>query len=142
MDPITIATGLAGLLAQTLEISRILRTYTSGVKNAPEDARSVLNEISSLSYVLEQLTKFLQAEETNTKCSGRFRETSALCSVITICKNHVETLYRKLKFEGTPKRGSLQRLKWPFEKDEYVELMEVLHRCSQTFTFSLTIDNW
>jgi len=39
-------------------------------------------------------------------------------------------------------RDLLQRLKWPFEKDECVELVEVLHRCSQTFTFSLTIENW
>ena len=142
MDPFTISTGLVGLLSLTLEISRILSTYTSGVKNAPKDARSVLTEISSLSHVLEQLTKFLQAEETNTKCSGRFRETSALCSVIAICKNHIETLYRKLKFQGTPQRDLLHRLKWPFEKDECAELVDVLHRCSQTFTFSLTIENW
>ena len=91
MDLFTIAMGLAGLLSLTREISRILSIYTSGVKNAPKDARSILTEISSLSHVLGQLIKFLQAEETNTKCSGGFREISALCSVIAICKNHIET---------------------------------------------------
>jgi len=142
MDPFTIATGLAGLLSLTLEIADILSTYTSGVKNAPKDARSVLTEISSLGHVLGQLIKFLQAEETNSKCSGRFRETSALCSVIAICKNHIETLYRKLKFQGIPERDLFHRLKWPLEKDECAELVGVLHRCSQTFIFSLTIENW
>jgi len=64
MDPFTIATGLAGLLSLDLtqKISRILSIYTSGVKNAPKDARSVLTEISSLGHALEQLTKFLQAK--------------------------------------------------------------------------------
>jgi len=142
MDPFTIATGLAGLLSLTLEISRILSTYTRGYGSGREDVHSVLTEISSLSQVLEQLTKFLQAKETNTKCSGRFRETSALCSVIAICRNHIEILYRRLKFQGIPERDLPHRLQWPFQKDECAELVDVLHRCSQTFTFSLTIEKW
>ena len=142
MDPFTIATGLAGLLSLTQEIANILSTYTNGVKNAPKAARSVLTETSTLSQVLGQLIEFLRAEETNSKCSGKFRQTSALCSVIAICKDHIETIYRKLKFQGKPERDLLHRLKWPFERDECVELVGVLHRCSQTFQFSLTIENW
>jgi len=44
MDPFIIATELAGLLSLTLEISRILSTYTSGVKNDPKGARAVLTD--------------------------------------------------------------------------------------------------
>lgn len=140
MDPLSIATGVAGLLSLAKELVKIIIDYTGDVKSATRDARSVLTEVTALSHVLQQLVDFLRKDDTNSKC--RFRETSALCSVIAICKNHIETLYRKVKFQGKPEKDLLGRLKWPFEKQECQEIVEVLHRCSQTFTFSLQIANW
>jgi len=140
MDPFSIATRLAGLISLTSDFAWILTDYTGGVKSATKDARSVLTEVTALSHVLQQLIEFLQKDDTNSKC--RFRATSALCSVIAICKNHIETLYRKVKFQGKPEKDLLSRLKLPFEKQECQEIVEVLHRCSQTFTFSLQIANW
>ena len=140
MDPFTIATGLAGLISLTSDIVQILTDYTGGVKSATKDARSVLTEVTALSHVLQQLIEFLRKDDTNSKC--RFRDTSALCSVIAICRNHIQVMYRKIKFQGKPEKDLLARLKWPFEKQECQEIVEVLHRCSQTFTFSLQIANW
>ena len=110
------------------------------MQSATKDARSVLTEVTALDPVLQQLIEFLRKDDTNSKC--RFRATSALCTVVAICKSHIETLSRKIKFQGKPEKDLLGRLKWPFEKQECQEIVEVLHRCAQTFTFSLQVANW
>ena len=142
MDPFSIATGVAGLLSLTEEFVKIIIDYTGSVKSATRDAWSVLTEVTALSHVLRQLVDFLRRDDTNSNPKCRFRETSALCSVIAICRNHIETLYRKVKFHGKPEKDLLGQLTWPFKKKECQEIVEVLHRCSQTFTFSMQIANW
>ncbi|KAF8462760.1 hypothetical protein BDZ91DRAFT_330752 [Kalaharituber pfeilii] len=137
MDPFTIATGIAGFVPLAIEIGKILKEYISQFKEAPKDAQTILTEITALRYVLQQLTVFLRKEEIN---GINFHETSALCSVINICGDKIKDLHAKLtKFRA----GNFKdRLRWPFHRQECLEVAETLHHCAQTIEFSLTITNW
>jgi hypothetical protein len=80
MDPFTISTGVVGFLSLALDITQILSTYIGEAKSAPEDAQNLLTEVTSLSYILSQLVKFLRKD-----AKGNFENTSALCLVIRAC---------------------------------------------------------
>ncbi|KAF8541995.1 ankyrin repeat-containing domain protein [Trichophaea hybrida] len=140
MDPFTVATGLAGFLSLTIEIKKILEEYISGVKSAPDNSRKLLTQIAALSHVLQQLVMFLRSEDAK---GTSFDQTSVLCSVIAVCQGHVEQLYRKLeKLSSTGKnKKGVERLKWPFNQTECQQTVEMLHRCAQTFEFSLSISS-
>jgi hypothetical protein len=82
MDPVSLSASIAGLLSLSIEITKPLNEYITGVKSAPTEAQSLLNEIMALNSVLEQLTKFLQSEDAK---GIAFDQTSALRTVIAFC---------------------------------------------------------
>jgi hypothetical protein len=92
MDPFTISTGLAGFLSLALEIIKILSTYISAIKSAPEDANNFLLEVTALRHVLDQLVKFPR-----TDVKRDFASTSALYVAIMACQQYIEDLYKKLE---------------------------------------------
>jgi len=140
MDPLTIATGIAGFLSLTFEIAAVLKEYISGVKSATSDAGNLLTEIEALNHVLEQLVTFLRSEDAK---GNTFNQTSVLCSVIAVCHGRAEYLYRKLEklFCEDKRIRVMKRIKWPLDKQECQQTVEILHRCTQTFEFSLSISN-
>jgi hypothetical protein len=142
MDPFTISTGVAGLLSLAMEITKILSAYISDVKSAPEDAQNILTNVTSLSYVLEQLVQFLRKDATKTL--GKFECTSALRMVINSCQTQVQDLYQKLEQlqirSDSKVKGFIDRVKWPFRTEEYQST--VATQFVQIFQFSLQISNW
>ncbi len=45
IDPFTLATGIAGLLSLTIEVSKILYDQVNTIKNAPTEANDLLYEL-------------------------------------------------------------------------------------------------
>ena len=141
LDPFTLATGVAGLLSLTIELSKIISAYTQSLNDASREAQELLAELSELSHVLEQLKDFLRSE--NAK-SNSFDGTSVLCSARNACQGKLEYALRKFMkmSEGSKLSQSIKRLKWPLDKQENLDTVNTLHRCTQTFQFSLTIEGW
>ncbi|KAI5816207.1 hypothetical protein BZA77DRAFT_344472 [Pyronema omphalodes] len=141
MDAFTISTGVAGFLSLALEITKILTAYIDGVKSAPEEARNLLAQVTALCHTLEQLTQFLRKDY-----NGNFAETSALISAVEACRDQITKLYKNIvKLEVRCEKGkisqAMERLKWPFRKQDYDSTMATVQRFTQTFQFSLTISN-
>ena len=141
-DPLSFVAGVAGLTSLAIELLKILNAYASDAKSAPTHVSQLLMEVKALSTVLRQLQSFLYDNDINQES---FKETSALLSIITICKTKLENLYQKLKKKYPGKKGVLRlidRLQWPFDKQECVDTITALNRCTQIFNFSLNISNW
>jgi hypothetical protein len=149
MDPFTLSTGVVGFLSLAFQITQILNDYVSRLKSAPQEAQTLLMEVTTLSLVLDQLVKFLQSEDAK---GNSFNQTSVLCSVMMVCQSNIEGLYKKLdgvygadkakreKLHGVEMVARIfERLKWPFSKVECQQIVKTLHRCTQTFEFSLTV---
>jgi hypothetical protein len=62
-DPLSISASVAGLLSLTIELTKSLNNYISGVKSAPEDSKRLCTETEALSAVLEKLVKFLRDQD-------------------------------------------------------------------------------
>jgi hypothetical protein len=119
-----------------------LSTYISNVKSAPEDAKTLLAEVTALCSVLEDLVKFLRYD-----FKGNFTPTSTLYAAILACQKKIQNLSKKLdNLQGRSEnkvKGIIKRVvEWPLRKDEYQSTLATLQRFAQTFQFSLPITNW
>ena len=136
MDPLTISTKVVGFLSEASELVKILTEYTTTVKSTPSDAQTLLAEVLSLKQALQQLMNFLQKPEHNVD----FHETSVLCSVVTICDTKTKNLHSKLNRFRTAE-GVRDHWKWPFQKQECLDIAQTLHHCAVTIQLSLTLSN-
>jgi hypothetical protein len=141
IDPFTFATGVAGLLSLTLELSKVIGEYTCSVKHFPKEAHELANELMGLSQVLEQLATFLRSEDVR---RNSFDETSVLFLVTTNCQAKIETVLQKFpRIPQTSKsRPTFERFIWPFKEKEISKTIELLNRYTQTFQLSLTTRGW
>ncbi|CCX31584.1 hypothetical protein FPQ18DRAFT_418713 [Pyronema domesticum] len=142
MVPFSLSASVAGLIGLAIETSKILGGFVADVKNAPDDARTLHMEITAFCQVLEKLVTFLRNEDLK---GISFDETSALCSIISSCEEQIQGLYKKLgQRSATTSRigGIIERIKWPFQKEDFEATVPSITRFTQVFQFSLTIDNW
>ena len=138
IDPLTAATSVAGLLSLTIQVSQMLNEQVRTLKNAPNDAQELLDELESLRQVLTGLKAFLDAQDM--KGHG-FKETSALIKAIKGCDTNISDLKHKLE-KLTTKQGFaqlLERGKWYFEHDEHQKIITTLHRYLGMFQISLSV---
>ena len=137
MDLSTISTGVAGFLPLANDLIQILTEYTTTVNSAPSEAQTLLTEVVSLHQALQQVVSFLKKPEHNVT----FHETSVLCSMITICDKKIKNLYSKLDKSGSSSGGIRDHWKWPFQRQECLDVTQTLHHCAATIQLSLTISN-
>jgi Fungal N-terminal domain of STAND proteins len=140
MDPFSIATGVAGLLSLVIQLSQITIAYTSSVSGASRSVNELQLELKSLQHVLEQLKSFLERQPN----LGPFKDTSALLATNSFCQTKLEALLAKLEHlnKGGKIRMLLRALKWPMNEVENREFVIELHRCTQIFGLSLTVQGW
>lgn len=143
IGPFTIATGVAGILGLSIEVTILARKYISGVKSTPKEVDDLIFQTNALGYVLEKLREFLRNDAAEHII---FQPNSGLSLILKSCEKQLESLYKKLQvFKETDKSrfmSVLDRLIWPLDKQECVEAIRCLHECTQTFHFCLTMANW
>ena len=135
-DPFTLATGIAGLISLSLEVTKTAHQYIQGVRNSSKDIEDFLQELAALTDVLRQLDVFLKKDETGKRS---FDQTSVLVKTYKACHNSLEktrsTLQRRIN-----EHKLLKALTWPFVGKEHQEVISAILRWIHTFQFALTID--
>jgi hypothetical protein len=142
MDPLNLSASVAGFLGLAIEVTKILSSYVSDVKDASQEASELNTKVSILSHVLRELVDILQSD--NMKATT-FDEQSLLFSVVNSCEGHLKCVYKKLaklQVRDTDKIKALMgRVSWPFQKDACLQSIETLHRYSQTLQHLLLVSN-
>jgi hypothetical protein len=138
MDPLSIASGVAGLLQISIEIAKIIGGYVRDVHNAPKVAQDLATEFNTLVQVLMQLKNTLGHKA----YKKQFSSSSVLIITISSCQTHLQPILSKLSKSLTKKSSLLSQLIWPFQKEEIEDTLKILHRYIQTFQFALTLDGW
>lgn len=140
MDPVSLSSGIAGLLTLAIQVSSVIADFAIAVKEGPEDIKELHQELLLLGEVLSQLQDFLHSE----KVKGRsFDSNSVMQSAISSCKVRIERIGDKLRPSVGGKMSRLiDRLKWPFESKEVAEMVTNLRSYTQAFQFALTIEGW
>jgi hypothetical protein len=141
MDGVSLAASIAGLVSLALDIAQTLHKYYSDVESAPKDIESLTQEAKALSKVLAQLETFLSKEGAK---GNSFNQTaSVLASTLRDCRATLDNLESGLKRsikDGFSK--VVERLMWPFRKDQVQKMVDSLRRYNQIFQFSLTVEGW
>lgn len=148
MDPFSLATGLAGLVSLSLELFSRTSKYATNAAGAPQEIKELRIELQALAEVLKQLEQLLRSDSAD---DIEFAPDSALFMAKQNCEERLSKLFKKLRgknsVQGDPvvhneRTSLLNRLVWPFQKEEIIENCTRLHECTQTFHFCLTIKNW
>ena len=158
MDPLTLATGLAGLLSLAIELTKICHGYLLSAREARKSVRGFILELISLKKVLLDLQdKVIMepdiAEAFDGRCSSiienlQSRSTTAskqpaALSLMDLCKTELDTLLKRLmkKSSGSRFRSTFNQLLWPLGEKAMQEAIDSVHRCTRIFETSISIDN-
>lgn len=141
MDPLSAASGIAGLLSLALQVGMTIGIYANAVKGASKDAQKMEREIQAFSSVLKQLCEFLQSKDAD---HVAFEPTSVLLVATNSCDKELKDLHKKLeKFtKGDKTSRVLQILSWPFTEKENRETIDTIHRWTQLYSLSLQTAGW
>ena len=135
-DPFSLATGIAGLISLSLEVTKIAQQYIQGVRHSSKDIDDFLQELAALTDVLRQLDAFLKKDEAGARL---FDQTSVLVKTYKACRSSLEKTRSALQSRVNEHR-LLKALTWPFVGKEHQEVISAILRWIHTFQFALTID--
>lgn len=141
MDPLSAASGVAGLLSLTVQVGMTIGVYANSVKGASKAAQKLEREIQAFSSVLKQLCDFLQSKDAHHLA---FEPISVLLVATNSCNKEISDLEKKLEKFSTGDKASriLQRLSWPFTEKENQDTVDVIHRWTQLYSLSLQTAGW
>lgn len=138
-DPLTIATGVAGILSLTIQVAQATVKYIEGVKKAPVAVEEFRQELRALADVLKLFEEFLKVNALKVA----FKKTSVLYTTNSLCEQQLRKLLTKLeKNKGGRFSQAVDRLTWPFDEKDHHRTVEDLHRYVQAFQFALNISGW
>ncbi|KAL8864451.1 MAG: hypothetical protein Q9198_009853, partial [Flavoplaca austrocitrina] len=139
-DPLSLSFGIAGLVTLSERLfSRTLK-YAKAVRNAPEEIRSLSEEIGALNGLLHRVQLLArevegQPVETSIQAYGLDSCHKTLDKIKIILDKHEGPATAKATME-TVKR----RLKWPFSTSEAKSLVEEIGRHKSTLSLALKAD--
>ena len=136
VDPLSLATGIAGLISLSLEVTRVAQQYIHDVRSSSKHIEDFLQELAVLSDVLRQLEAFLKKDELG---EHSFDQTSVLVKTYEACRSSLERT-RSILQERTNEHRLLKALIWPFVGKEHQQIMSTIFRWIHTFQFALTIE--
>ena len=137
MEPISISSGIAGLITLAMHATDTLIRYVSAVKAGPRNIAELKDELDSMSEVLSELLDFLSSD----RAKGRaFREKSFLFTAISAYKTRMERIGDRIRgANGGRVSRWVNQLNWPFERREVSVLVENLRSFMHIFQFSLSV---
>src|SRR5438034_3416701 len=135
MDGLSIVTSVAGIASLAIQLTQVLHDYCSNVRSAFKDIENLAQEMEALGKVLKRLETFLDEEDMK---GNRFDQSaSVLASAIKTCGATLRDLEKSLKGPAERSAGKfIERLMWPFRKEEVQKMVESLRRYNHIFQFS------
>jgi hypothetical protein len=128
IDPLSLSSGIAGLLSLAVEITKISYEYISGIKEAPKSVRAIIIEVTSLENILRDLrNKIVLNPEIAEVLQSLQLDDSTRVHVLQQCEVDLRSLLAELQAQKTSGiHSGLARLKWPFKEPEIQKKLERL----------------
>ena len=140
MDPLSVASGVAGLV--TLADVVISRTYNTIIacKHASEDSRKLLREVQALAGILQGLSSL------ESKVGATALQSHIPAAQILSCQQTLQHIREKLE-KSDPKEDGIslfqrakRTLKWPLSASDTEKYMSEMERHKATFDLALSVD--
>lgn len=133
-DPVSLVTGIAGLLSLAGEVISKCYRYGCAVSGAPDEAKRLVTELTGLSGILVGVQVLVK----NSALPEYQLETS-----LKNCLYVLQTLSSKLQ-KYSPESGTstgkrtISRLLWPLRRSDTEELITAVERHKNTLSLSLS----
>lgn len=140
MDPLSVASGVAGLV--TLAEVVISRTYNTIItcKHASEDSRKLLREVQTLAGILQSLVTL------ETKLGATALQSHLPAAQVLACQTTLQNIRDKLE-KADPKEEGIsfvqrtkRTLRWPIGASETDQYLVEMERHKSTFDLALSVD--
>jgi len=133
-DPLSIATGVAGLIQLAGMVIGQCYRYGCGVSSAPDEARRLVSEVTNVSGVLVGVQGVIKHGDPS---AYQFED------LLREVRSVLQMLSSKLQNESPDSgkssgRRTLKRLLWPLRKGETEELVSALERHKNSLSLSLS----
>ena len=140
MDPLSITASIIAVIQLTGSVVSAVYNYRKGVKNAPEDAAKIIQDLIGLSQILENLLQIIERER-STKAT-RLTSLENLVKPdgpLESCQKTLERLNAKLQPENGW-RVVKQSLIWPLKQDYIKRTLDEIATAKATIGLALTVD--
>ena len=162
-DPVSIASGIAGLISLAGQVSLACYQYGCAVKGAPKDIQDLQNEVTSLAGVLTSVQALVEAKDAGSSSSGQEKsqevelgdpppyeaqdhiDLAQIRGSVGDCQLVLEEVRSKLqrahRDEDTRIQKNVRRFIWPLKQAETRTLLARLERNKATFVSALASTN-
>lgn len=143
MDPVSSASGIAGLIAVAVKTIELVGEYVMIVHEHKKHVETLRKELELMKEVLEKLNEVIIGEKHSGEMTGVDGEdrNTVLGKAFSDCTNTIEQIQGKLKEPLGRLQKAMAKLKWPFEQKDVLRMVDKLRRYTQLFQLSLTAGN-
>jgi len=134
MDPLSVGSGITGLITLAGAVLSQCYNYGCAVANAPDEARRFAAELTGLSGVLVGIQGL--------HASKSFRDGDEMSPILAECQATLQHILQRLEaVDPIKKRNCLARLKnrmlWSLERQDTLDLIARVERQKSTLALSL-----
>ena len=141
MDPLSIASGVVGIVAAAAKISLLLARFTKNTIAAPKQAKIVLSEVSDVGGILSQLQPFLLGIALPDRSRVSLLTVEWMVTIVSGCVLTFSELEKLLDGFKTETLSILDRLKWVRKETAIVDLIQRLQNHKASLSLVLSILN-
>jgi len=137
-DPLSIAASVAGLAAIAGKVTKIMWDFVSGIDDAPQSARSVLNTVNETKLTIEAIQHLI---ETIASVSSWRRTMIRLDHLALTLSNCILTL-SELESVVVVANGILERINWIRAESKVARLVPRLESQKTSLALIVTVLQW
>lgn len=148
-DPLSIASGVAGLVALCSKILAEGYHFIRVVEDCPRALRALLSETAAIDSILDQIQRLLTISTEQVQSQNQLSN-RALASLIKLnalddCRlllKNVDVAVKRCKqVNGERFTNMRKRVIWPFQEREVKEMMTRLGSMREIFTAAISVDS-
>ncbi|WZH43133.1 Modin [Fusarium acuminatum] len=142
MDPLSIASGVAGLLTATAAVIKVFDTVKSSIENCPRTVMWAHAEAKEINWAIERLKSLIDDPDSVPKTArmsvGIHDATVTISELVTTCDRLVTTL-KPLNSDGSLALTKWDKIKWFRVQDDVVKYIRQLQAHKGSVTLILNI---
>jgi hypothetical protein len=141
-EPLSIASGIAGLIALSTAVLTAGYKYLSSVSSAPEDFKNLVRETASLGAVLSQLFSHSLSEETAQQNDPNLISQKNTLRDCEETLRNIESLIHDCELvSGNRSKVAVNALIWPLKHREIIKNRERLGRLCASIHTAISIES-
>jgi hypothetical protein len=143
MDPLSVMASVVGLLAAAGQVTSVLSTVKSSIKDAPRSMDHAISEVKAVEISLSAIQKFLLGLSSAPRQRITMIQVDQLLATLTeavLTFSDLEALVKPLATDS--ESSMIERIRWCWKEDDVSRIMIRLERHKSSLSLMLNIVQW